>query len=135
MPQSTQKRIDELSKVTNLKNALEIMVDLQNNYVLTEEKVPVKFSQQTGKPVEYEWKPDKKFKEDFVFGGEDYAGDITVRLTQDVQKEIMKGPVILDANNAKYIAKFEKRDHSGTDHDGYHHCIAYAVNLNKARVL
>ena len=61
--ESNEKKetLDRLSNTKDLKNALELMVDLKGHTFL-EEEVVTKYSKKTGKPLEYSWKPYEKFE-------------------------------------------------------------------------
>lgn len=126
--------LKKLSKTRDLKGALELMVSLQGSTFM-EEEVVTEYDRKTGKPAKHAWQPYRKFGTDFTFGGESYGGDINVELTDEVIDEIKKGPVCFDRKDKRYVAKFETKDHSGSDRGGYNHCIEHLIYLSELRIL
>ena len=130
-PKRNETKLERLSQITDLRSALELMVDLQENHTFQEEQKVSKYNSKTGKPEKYSWKTYEKFGTDFTFGGDGFGEDVKVELHENVIKEIKKGPVCFDLNDKKYIAKFETIDHSG---DG-NSCVEYSVYLSQARII
>ncbi len=110
IPNNTRAKLEELSKVKDLKSALELMVDLQDNYVSHEEIGPVRYNQESGEPLEYGTVSKKRFGTDFPFGGEGFS-IFTIKLTKKVVDEIKKCPVIFKVKDNTYVGKFETKEH------------------------
>lgn len=125
-----EETLKRLSETNDLRGALELMADLQGSTFM-EEEVIIKYDRKTGEPTKKAWKPYKKFGTEFTFGGESYEGDINVELTDEVIEEIKKGPVCFERDNKKYVAKFETKDHGGSDNL----CIEHLVYLSEVRNL
>jgi hypothetical protein len=126
------KQLLTLSETKDLKQALEIMVDLKGK-VYEEEKRVIKYDSKTGQPKEYKWVPYKKFKDNFTFGGKSFGGTINVKLQKDIIEKIKKGCISFNKNGKSYVAQFKEIDHSGSSYDGYHHCIEYVISIKKTR--
>lgn len=58
-PKKTLEKIIEVSKETSPFLALAGAIEIIEDYPRYEEKVPVKFDCNTGKPLEFSWKPNK----------------------------------------------------------------------------
>ncbi len=134
-PKINEEKLETLSRIKDLRSALELMVDLQANHIFLEEKVVREYDKKTGKPVKYAWEPYKPFGTDFTFGGGYHGADVKVHLTDNVIDEIKKGPVCFDREGKRYVAKFEMRDHSGSDKDGPIYCVEHLVYLSEVRNL
>ena len=55
-------------------------------------------------------------------------------MTDEVIEGIKGGPVCFDKKDKRYVAKFEVRDHSGSDRDSPVHCVEHLVYLSNVRI-
>jgi coenzyme F420-reducing hydrogenase alpha subunit len=62
IPQRTLERLEQLFEEKNPLRALEGAVDVINNYARYEGETPVRYSETTGKPVEFKWKPYQEYR-------------------------------------------------------------------------
>lgn len=146
-PEETQRKIDEIKRTRDVKSALEGIVDLFENYVNYEEKVPVRYDERTGKPIEFKWQESTyngtsypaKFEPSIYLGGPGMIdpSDKDVGLESDVINHIKKeGPLLIDTKFGKYVFKFEKRDASGTEQGGgTYHATNYFISVHKVKEL
>lgn len=129
-------------KLYNPKKALEGIVELFENYVNFEEKVPAKYDTQTGKPVEFKWIPSTypdtscpgKFFPQIYLGGVNMRDPILedVGLPKKVVEQIKKTPILLDTHFGTYVFCYEERDASGTEQGGgTYYAKEYLISVKK----
>ena len=119
-----------ISQSTDLKNTLELMVGLQGKPFM-EEKIPTKYSSETGRPTQYSWQPYKTFGTEFAFKFENLTTQPHVHLQDKVVDEIKKGPVYFSLNQDTYFAKYEERRRP--DESGGLSCVEHLIHLTPAR--
>lgn len=128
-PERTQKKIDEIKCETNPKLALEGIVELFEDYVNHEEKVPTKYDEQTGKPVQFERKLSTyqgstysgRFKPEIYLGGVNLTDPAPEepglsKIILEFVKE--RNPVLVNTKFGKYVFIYEERDASGPEQGG-----------------
>jgi hypothetical protein len=124
IPIKTQRRIDEIKEIDDTKLALESIVDLVNNYTKKEEKVPVRYDDKTGKPIEYEWRSSEDhghFKPEIYLGGDNLIDPEPTEpgLAKKVVEKIEQiGPIVVNTQFGKYVFSYEERDVSSTEQGG-----------------
>lgn len=137
IPIKTKEKIIELKKETDIKKALEGVVDLFENYVRFEEKFPVKYDSQTGRPIEYEWKSSKqgKFNSEIYLGGFNLTAPPSDEpgLAKIVVEHIKKkGPILADTPLGAYVFSYEERDaSSGEPGGGIYSATRYLISVRK----
>ena len=137
-PIKTQEKIDEIRKETNIKRALEGIVDLFENYVNFEEEIPVRYDPKTGKPVKFKLVPSAdqgKFLSEIYLGGVNKTDPTPQEpgLTKSVVDRIKStSPVSIDTRFGTYIFSYEER-HDSDEMQGGGTCysIKHSISVKK----
>jgi hypothetical protein len=108
----TQIRMNKIRRMTNTKRALEGVVNLIENHTYMECAFPTKYDEGTGKPLEFEWRPDEesgKFSYEINLGGGCLIDPVNTELglSDGIVKRIKEhGPYLVNTQSGKYVFRY-----------------------------
>lgn len=104
MPLDTKNKIESLKNITDYETFLVELIDLLKNYYESEIYHAIKFSQETGQPVEYEWKPYEKVSPIiYLHGGFRKTIQVSEEIRVILEDIILNWPAVFKYQDELYV--------------------------------
>ncbi len=108
IPETTKNKIMSIKHLTDTKQALEETIDLLLNFYQKEENVPIEYDSQSGKPIDYTWRPHTEYEMQLDIGSLS-PRDPLAPFDKGVIDEIRaNGPLLVNTKFGKYAVWYEQ---------------------------
>lgn len=130
--EATEKKLKTLKETTDLKEALDLLVDIGEKHVYYERQIITGYDSKTGKPCKYEWEPTSDSDANGCrlkkFEPKKYLDD---KITNILEKN---GSIALKRGNDLWIVEYEQ-EYSDMCRDGYPYRMGPYIHLKKGKLL